>query len=271
MSGRWPASILSQAYPRKTTASLSSTNSKSLVFAFRMPLGSIFELYSMLLQVLMCRQHTTSLCLATLSMQHCLFKVSSMQCFVCSLSLEMRTYVCMQMSLLDFLSTHLISCMIGLLFSKSVKPGLVILIQRTGDERAIVCIHQLVGMQWFTFPLFDLVFMTFSVVISNICPPNSVTSMWSSTLFSAQQSSRLPTWLGDASHLELSLQGEWLYESVRTNVVRFFPLPIFSFTHLFSSLIPPMGHWWWGVDKVRYSVQRFAGCTRHKKKNRADL
>lgn len=42
MSGRWPASILSQAYPHKTTASLSSTNSKPLVFAFRMPLGCIF-------------------------------------------------------------------------------------------------------------------------------------------------------------------------------------------------------------------------------------
>lgn len=38
MSGRWPASIPSQAYPRKTTASLSSTNSKSLFFAVRTPL-----------------------------------------------------------------------------------------------------------------------------------------------------------------------------------------------------------------------------------------
>lgn len=42
MSGRWPASIPSQAYPRKTTASLSCTNSKSLFFAVRMPLQSIF-------------------------------------------------------------------------------------------------------------------------------------------------------------------------------------------------------------------------------------
>lgn len=42
MSGRWPASIPSQAYPRKTTASLSSTNSKSLFFAVRTPLQSIF-------------------------------------------------------------------------------------------------------------------------------------------------------------------------------------------------------------------------------------
>lgn len=42
MSGRWPASIPSQAYPRKTTASLSSTNSKSLSFAVRTPLQSIF-------------------------------------------------------------------------------------------------------------------------------------------------------------------------------------------------------------------------------------
>lgn len=42
MSGRWPASIPSQAYPRKTTASLWSTNSKSLFFAVRTPLQSIF-------------------------------------------------------------------------------------------------------------------------------------------------------------------------------------------------------------------------------------
>lgn len=71
MSGRWPASILSQAYPHKTTASLSSTNSKSLVYAFRIPLGSIFEHYSMPLKVLMCRQYCTSLCLATLYLQFC--------------------------------------------------------------------------------------------------------------------------------------------------------------------------------------------------------
>lgn len=42
MSGRWPASIPSQAYPRKTTASLWSTNSKSLFLAVRAPLQSIF-------------------------------------------------------------------------------------------------------------------------------------------------------------------------------------------------------------------------------------
>lgn len=71
MSGRWPASILSPACPPKTTASLSSTNSKSLVFAPRMLMGSISELCNMLLQ-LMCRQRCTSLCLTTFCVQRCL-------------------------------------------------------------------------------------------------------------------------------------------------------------------------------------------------------
>lgn len=43
MSERWRASIQCQAYPPKTTASLSSTNSKSLCSSLRMSLGCIFS------------------------------------------------------------------------------------------------------------------------------------------------------------------------------------------------------------------------------------
>lgn len=55
MSGRWPASIPSQAYPRKTTASLSSTNSKSLFLLSEFHCRAFLERYSVLLQWPLCK------------------------------------------------------------------------------------------------------------------------------------------------------------------------------------------------------------------------
>lgn len=80
MSERWPASILSQAYPHKTTASLSSTNSKSLCLYLRMPLGRIFLVLQQAVLLPTWRQHCTILHTVVLPSQ---FEVSFVQRYLC--------------------------------------------------------------------------------------------------------------------------------------------------------------------------------------------
>lgn len=175
MSGRWPVSILSQAYPRKTTASLSSTNSKSLVFALRMPLGSIFEHCITVSQLLMCRQHC--ICHPLFSVLPFQFKASFIQCFVSYLHKFLNKKK--KKEKLPLLLRPFIYCISGLLFSTSANAELVILILRADNKQShctVSCIHQLVGMLGMIYSSFLILNWTrvhgfLSCHSTRICPP----------------------------------------------------------------------------------------------------